>query len=298
MVTDLMPRFTVSLRGYDKDEVDEYLESLATHATDADGELIAYRQRSRDLESEVQRLSARVRELEDAIRTETPHTVRAIGERITLILSEAEAGASETLAQAESRADQLVAQAREEAEELRREATTELAEARETREESQRAAEAQLARAEAEAKARASAILNEAESRARRRQAQIESWAQEVIVATQADQAQMSEEFAILRRRHESELIELTTRRDDVVASLRSLQQSISRAVDRIPLSSTDDPVGLEGVSTVPAAAEQRPDHQQADREVVLAAEAVDIDIDIDIDVDQTSPGAGYCERG
>jgi cell division septum initiation protein DivIVA len=292
MVTDLTPRFTVSLRGYDKDEVDEYLESLATHATDADGELMAYRQRSRDLESEVQRLGSRVRELEDAIRTETPHTVRAIGERITLILSEAEAGASETLAQAESRADQLVAGAREEAEELRREATTELAEARETRKESQRAAEEQLARAEAEAKARASAILNEAESRARRRQAQIEGWAQEVIAATQADQAQMSEEFAILRRRHESELIELTTRRDDVVASLRSLQQSISRAVDRIPLSPADDPAGVGAGPSTSSGADGQPDEQQAGREVVLAADPVDVD-----DQEMHS-GVAYCDRG
>ncbi len=293
MVTDLTPRFTVSLRGYDKDEVDEYLESLAAHATDADGELMAHRQRNRDLDSEVQRLAARVRELEDAIRTETPHTVRAIGERITLILSEAEAGATETLAQAESRADQLLAQAREEAEDLRREATTELAEAREVREESQRAAEEQLQRAEAEAKARASAILNEAESRARRRQAQIEGWAQEVIAATQADQAQMAEEFALLRRRHESELIELTTRRDDVVASLRSLQQSISRAVERIPLSSTDDLVGTEGVVAVPAGTDRQPDGRQSDQEVGFAGEPDDLDCD------ETATGDGhYGERG
>ncbi len=280
MVTDLTPRFTVSLRGYDKDEVDEYLESLAAHATDADGELMAHRQRTRDLEAEVQRFSGRVRDLEDAIRSETPHTVRAIGERITLILSEAEAGATETLAHAESRADQLLAQAREEAEDLRRQATTELAEARETREESQRAAEEQLQRAEAEAKARASAILNEAESRARRRQAQIEGWAQEVIAATQADQSQMAEEFALLRRRHEAELIELTTRRDDVVASLRSLQQSISRAVDRIPLSCSDDVADDEETASDPGG---------PDDEVVLAAEPVD--------VDEMGSEAGYCDR-
>ncbi|MDA8061120.1 MAG: DivIVA domain-containing protein [Actinomycetota bacterium] len=252
MVTELMPRFTVTLRGYDKDEVDEYLESLATHATDADGELLAHRQRQRELESEVQRLGGRVRELEQAIRTESPHTVRAIGERITLILSEAEAGASETLAHAHSRAEQLVAEARNEAEDLRQQATTELAEARQTREEAERAAEEQLQRAEAEAKARASAILNEAEARARRRQAQIEGWAQEVIAATQADQAQMAEEFALLRRRHESELVELTTRRDDVVSSLRSLQQSIARAVDRIPWQPSGDTGGVEAPGTHP----------------------------------------------
>lgn len=270
MATDLTPRFTLSLRGYDKDEVDEYLESLAAHATDSDGELVASRQRSRDLEAQVQRLSARVGDLEDAIRGESPNTVRAIGERISLILGEAEAGAAETLEQAELRADQVLAQAREESEELRRQAAEALAEAREAREEAQRAAEDQLERAQSEARARAAAILGEAESRARRRQAQIEGWAQEVITATQADQAQMAEEFAVVRRRHEMELSTLLAERDDVVASLRSLQHSIVRAVDRLPLPAADDAGPVPG------------------EEIVLAADPLDTDL---LDLDAERPG-------
>ncbi len=236
MATDLTPRFTVTMRGYDKSEVDEYLESLAVHANDADGELTASRQHQRELESEVARLRARVGELEDAIRSETPHTVRAIGERITLILSEAEAGATDTLAQAQSRAEQLVTEAREEAEELHRRASEALAEAQATSAEAHREAEEHLARTESEARARATAILGEAEARARRRQAQIEGWAQEVIAATQADQAQMAEEFALVRRRHEAELADLLSRRDEVVAGLRDLQLAITQAVERVPV--------------------------------------------------------------
>lgn len=270
MATDLTPRFTLSLRGYDKDEVDEYLESLAEQATDADGELVASRRQSQELGSEIQRLSVRVAELEEAIRGESPHTVRALGERITLILGEAEAGAAETVAQAESRADQLLAQAREEAEELRRQAAEALAEAREAREDAQRAADDQLARAQSEARSRATAILGEAESRARRRQAQIEGWAQEVITATQADQAQMAEEFAVIRRRHESELAELTAQRDEVVTSLRGLQQSIVRAVDRLPVPSA----GRSEEIAPPAAGDHDSDHDS------------DLDVDLDLDLD------------
>ncbi len=236
MAIDLSPspRFTLSLRGYDKDEVDDYLESLAAHATDADGALDGARDRIRQLEAEVQRLSARVAELEEVVRHEPPHTVRAIGERITLILEEAEAGAADALAQAQAQADYIVEEARQEAEILRRQAAAATAEAREVRESAQRVVEEQLERAQSEARSRSAAIVAEAEARARRRQAQIEGWAQEVIAATQADQAQLSEEFAQVRRRHETELTGLVTQRDDVVANLRHLQAALAQAVDRV----------------------------------------------------------------
>jgi DivIVA domain-containing protein len=257
MAIDLSPRFTLSLRGYDKDEVDDYLESLAAHASDADGALLSARDRMRQLEAEIQRLSARVAELEDAIRGEVPHTVKAIGERITLILGEAEAGAAEALALAQGQAQGMVEEAQREADSLRRQAAAAAAEAREVRDSAVRTAEEHGARVEAEAKARATAIINEAEARARRRQAQIEGWAQDVITATQADQAQMAEEFTVIRRRHESEVGELVAQRDDVVATLRTLQAALGRAVERQPSLTTAGretapPVEHEDVSLQP----------------------------------------------
>src|SRR5579875_3246760 len=123
MAVDISPRFTLSLRGYDKDEVDDYLESVSARSSEADTQLYECHERARSLEGENNRLLARIDELEEAIRHETPHTVRALGERITLILSEA---------QAEARAEVIVGDARNEAETLRRQATMYAAQASET----------------------------------------------------------------------------------------------------------------------------------------------------------------------
>jgi DivIVA domain-containing protein len=232
---DVSPRFTLSLRGYDKDEVDEYLESLNARSTDTDEQLYEIQERTRELETERQRLLSRVTELEDAICAETPHTVRALGERITLILNEAEAGAGDALTQARVQADYLLSEAQEEADTLRRQAAMFAAQANETLAGAQRQAEDLAERLEAEARARAASIVSDAEGRARRRQEQIEGWAQEVIARTHADQARLSEEWAVTRRRHEADLAELVARRDEAVATLRALQGALSQAVDRMP---------------------------------------------------------------
>jgi len=233
MAIDVSPRFTLSLRGYDKVEVDEYLEELSARSGEFDAQLNAYEERARALEHQKQRMAARIAELEDAIRSESPHTVRALGERISLILGEAETGAEETLSQARSHADSLVADAEREAETLRRQASMYSAQAQETLAGAQRQAEELAERLEADAKARAAGIVADAEGRARRRHEQIESWAQEVIARTQADQARLTEEFAEVRRRHEAEVADLVVRRDEVVATLRSLTGALERAVNR-----------------------------------------------------------------
>jgi cell division septum initiation protein DivIVA len=257
MAIDVTPRFTLSLRGYDKDEVDEYLESLSAHTVEVDARIGEYEERYRRLDSERQRLLSRIAELEAAIRSETPHTVRALGERITLILSEAEAGAEETLAQARARADYVIAEAQDQAETLRRQASMAHAQANETLAGAQRQAEDLAARIESEAKSRAAVIVADAEGRARRRQEQIESWAQEVITRTQADQARMTEEFAAIRRRHESDVAELASQRDEVLVTLRTLQRSLGRAVERAtPVSApaSGAPIELDAVARADAA--------------------------------------------
>jgi cell division septum initiation protein DivIVA len=278
MAIDLTPRFTVSLRGYDKDEVERYLAGVSDRATQAEEQLYELQEQTRYLEEEHDRLVTRVEELEAAIRSETPHTVGALGERITLILNEAEEGASETLTQAKAEAEYLVSVAEEEAETLRRQSAMSAAQAAEALAAAQqeavetitaadqhaaetiaaadqhaaetvatadrRAAEAlvtgqrkadELAqRLEAEARAEAAAILRDTEDRAERRQAQIEVWAQEMIAHTQAEQARLTDEFALIRRGHEAEVRSLVGDRDDAMAAIRSLQASLVRAVEAV----------------------------------------------------------------
>jgi DivIVA domain-containing protein len=234
MAIDISPNFTMALRGYDKDQVDQYLESLSERTSQADDQLYEMQEQSSYFESEHERLLARVEELEHAIRTETPHTVAALGERITLILSEAEEGAADTISQAEARAEYLVSEAERLAETTRRQAEMFSAQANETLAGAQRQAEALAERLEAVARGRAASIVGDAQVRAQRRHDQIESWAQEVIARTQADQARLTEEFAKVRRQHEAELHALFGQRDDAVAALRGLQSALNRAIERV----------------------------------------------------------------
>ena len=80
------PSFTVSLRGYDREEVDEYLDSLA----EALGQVEEAEEHSRRLQSHVAKCNSRIRELEDRIRNDAPKSGAALGERIGLLLNAAE----------------------------------------------------------------------------------------------------------------------------------------------------------------------------------------------------------------
>lgn len=253
MAIDVSPNFTVALRGYDKEQVDHYLESLSQRSSDSDDQLYDLQEQVRYFESEQQRLLARIEELEAAIRTETPHTVAALGERLTLILSEAEEGAADTISQADARAEFLVAEAEREAETIRRQAEMFSAQASETLAGAQRQAEALAERLEAEARGKAASIVADAQARGQRRHDQIETWAQEVIARTHAEQARMAEEFAKVRRQHEVELNALLGERDDAIAALRSLQGSLVRAIDRVP--------ALDPGDTEPPASAGEPPH-------------------------------------
>jgi DivIVA domain-containing protein len=235
MAIDVSPNFTVALRGYDKDQVDHYLESISERSSEADDQLYEMQEQARYLEGEREQLLTRIEELEDAIRTETPHSIAALGQRITLILSEAEEGAADTVSQAEARSTYLLGEAEKEAETIRRQAEMFAAQANETLASAQRQAEALAERLESEAKGRAASIVGDAQLRAQRRHDQIESWAQEVIARTQAEQARMADEFAKIRRQHESEVQALLVERDDAIAALRSLQGSLVRAINRVP---------------------------------------------------------------
>src|SRR3984957_18724456 len=98
------PSFTVSLRGYDREEVDEYLDSLA----EALGQVEEAEEHSRRLQSHVAKCNSRIKELEDRIRNDTPKSGAALGERIGLLLTTAEETAADTVAQAEASAARLV----------------------------------------------------------------------------------------------------------------------------------------------------------------------------------------------
>jgi DivIVA domain-containing protein len=224
------PSFTVSLRGYDREEVDEYLDSLA----EALAQVEEAEEHSRRLQAHVTRLNSRIKELEDKIRTDTPKTGAALGERIGLLLHEAEETAAEVVAKAEGEAARTVAAAEArvaEAEELVQGATAR--------------AEEQARRIETVARGEAAEIVAEAEARAAARTRQIEQWAEQVISHTRAEEARMFVEQQKAKEAAAVELRALAEQRRAATATLLSVREAIGRAVGLID-EKEEDPRGSE----------------------------------------------------
>ena len=170
------PSFTVSLRGYDREEVDEYLDSLA----EALGQVEDAEAHARRLQAHVAKCNARIKELEDRLRSETRKNGVALGERIGLLLHEAEEAAADAVAGPRPRPGRIVAAAEArsaEADELMRSVTAR--------------AEEQARRIETVARGEAAEIVAEAEGRAAARTRQIEQWAEQVISHTRAEEARL-----------------------------------------------------------------------------------------------------------
>ena len=236
------PSFTVSLRGYDREEVDEYLDSLA----EALAQVEEAEEHSRRLQAHVARCNTRIKELEDKIRTDTPRTGAALGERIGILLHQAEEAAADVVARAEADASRTVAAAEArvaEAEELMESATTR--------------AEDQARRIETVAKGEAAEIVAEAEARAAARTRQIEQWAEQVISHTRAEEARMFVEQQKAKEVAATELRSLAEQRRTAAATLLSVREAIGRAVGLI-----DD---KEESSTEPEAS--LPDEQKQEPE-------------------------------
>lgn len=221
---DALPTFTQALRGYHKDEVDEYLRELRD-SRDEDAQALA------DAEVEVRDLRARVASLERTLQDETPHTIEALGERLVLILRHAEEGASDTLAEAHAEADRLCKEARERADAFVRQASLRATQAAQELKNARREAEELSQRAEAEANERAAAMIHAAEVQASAHLAAAERRAAEVREHAHLEQVRADETIQDLRARGEAELERLAAQRRTVVESLGDIHSTIADAL-------------------------------------------------------------------
>jgi DivIVA domain-containing protein len=230
------PSFTVSLRGYDREEVDEYLDSLA----EALGQVEEAEEHSRKLQAHVTRLNSRIKELEDRIRADTPRSGSALGERIGLLLHEAEEAAADAVQRAEAEAALIVAAAEARG-----------AEASETARGMTERAEDQARRIETAARGQAGEIAAEAEARAAARTRQIEQWAEQVVSHTRAEEARMVLEQQRAKDAAAVELKSLADQRSDAIATLGGLREALGRAIGLVDKGSSSSPAsGGHPVST------------------------------------------------
>jgi DivIVA domain-containing protein len=222
------PSFTVSLRGYDREEVDDYIDSLA----EALGQVDLAKEQNRRLHAHIDRLTARIKELEERISSDTPRTAGLAAERIAILLRAAEDTAADTVNRAEATAAQIVS-----------EAQGKLVEAEEAMRGAVARGEAQARSIEAGARSEAAEIVAEAERRAAARTRQIEQWAEEVVSRTRAEEARMLREHQQRREGLEAELTALAERRDEAAAVVRALHETLGKALGLV----AEQPAGQGG---------------------------------------------------
>lgn len=224
------PSFTVSLRGYDREEVDDYIDSLAEAMEQVDDA----EEHNRRLQAHINRLNARVKELEDRISNDSPRTGVVVGERIGILLREAEDTATETITRAEAKAAEIMAGA--DAKSLEADEIVRTAVAR---------GEDQARRIESAARAEAADIVAEAEARATARTRQIEQWAEQVISHTRAEEARMLRDQQERKRAAVAELNELAESRASASALLTNLRDSLGQTLGLIQVEQADDPATM-----------------------------------------------------
>lgn len=210
------PSFTVSLRGYDREEVDEYLDSLA----EALEQVESAEEHTRQLQAHINRLNARIKELEDRLGSDSPKSGLLLGERIGILLRQAEETAEDTVNRAETQAAKIITAAEQRAEEAEQVVRT----AKSRGEEEGR-------RIESAARTEAAEVVAEAEARATARTRQIEQWAEQVISHTRAEEARMLQEHNSMRERFAAEMADLKANRLAAHRTLSELHEVLARAI-------------------------------------------------------------------
>jgi cell division septum initiation protein DivIVA len=281
MTTELTPEFTTSLRGYDRIQVDDYVDTLREWLDAATARMQAAEADASQLREQTMRLRQRVAELEADADQEPPRSLNALGDRIARMLALADESAQAVQAGAESAAAELVTQAQADAEELIRSTRARQAEieawlSQTTRQADQLVAQAEeraaLAAAQltSDAEARAAATAAMAEQRAQELIARAESDAAELTDAAEADRARTLHELAAKREELTGHIRSLEAQRDEVLAALTGLRESLHRTIGHLPSAAAANPPA----ANPPAAAQPA---EEADRATAAADEPLDL---------------------
>lgn len=118
---DQQPEFALAMRGYDRDQVDEYVARLDAWLTEWRQRAAAAEATSESARAKAAELRRRVAQLEERSFTSTPESIEALGERVGNILKAAFAAAEEMRAEAAQETAALRAEASAEVGKLRRE---------------------------------------------------------------------------------------------------------------------------------------------------------------------------------
>lgn len=125
----MAPEFATVMRGYDRLQVDAYLEQLRQWIAEAEGRAMDAEAAARASMREVENLQRRLASFDDTAASPTPTSIRALGDRVSHILEvsqrsgeeirrRAEESTRAVMADAEERAGLLISEAADRAQEL------------------------------------------------------------------------------------------------------------------------------------------------------------------------------------
>ncbi len=238
-------QFTLTFRGYDKAEVDDYVESLWDRQAETTSALEEAEEAIVSLEAKVQAHVQRVADLESCVRDENPRTIAALGERVTLILEQAEDAAAETVVAAQQEADAIRQNAAQAAQRVTQHAASHASELETSAAVIVRTASERARQLENDARRSATQILDEAEAQAQARISDITDWVNRVRAQIKAEQIQAAEEFFAARNQRQAELHDIVARRDGVLDGLRTVCESVTETISE--QRGLEHPVAVEG---------------------------------------------------
>jgi cell division septum initiation protein DivIVA len=233
--TELAPQFAITVRGYDRVQVEEYVDTLREWLGNATLRMEAAESESAQLREQVSLLRTRLNQLDHQLNDGPPRSIEALGDRVARLLELAEEAAMAVEADAEAEAVAIVGRARQEAADLVGTAQVRKAEMEAFIASAGEKAAAVVQHTEARATENANRLLAEAETRVATREAQSAERARIVVAEAEAHReqilVQLAEEKIVLL----AELQRLTVERDEVRDGLTRLRESLHRTISELP---------------------------------------------------------------
>jgi cell division septum initiation protein DivIVA len=235
MTTELTPQFAVTVRGYDRAQVDDYVDTLRNWHGNATARMQAAETEAAQLREQVVRLRQRVADLEHETGQEPPRTITALGDRVTRILQLAEEGAAQIRTEAEAEAQMIVSKAQDEGDAIARATRARQVEVDTFLTSATEQAQQAVQHAEQRASEAASRLTSEAEARAAQCEAEARERSQQMVAEAEGRRAGVLEQLAAEQSTAEAEVEALRTRRDEIRAGLSHLQQSLHGTLEGLP---------------------------------------------------------------
>jgi len=234
LTPELAPEFAVTVRGYDRAQVDEYIDWLREWLSNATVRMESAEADSGQLREQLRRLQLRVEELEVETSDQPPRTIGALGDRMTRILALAEEGAATVRADAEAEAERVRAEARAEAEALVRTTQEQQAELDGRLASANEQADRTVHDAETRAAETTALLMLAAESRAKATEADAEQRARELVDRAQQERARILEQLTTEKGALDAHLEGLMARRTEVLAGLSQLHEALGTTIAEV----------------------------------------------------------------